>query len=140
MPTAWQTTSATLVARDRVEQKLAGVTVLIHVPDGAVTAGEHDRVVAVGRDVRDRLGIVQPRMLLVDLAKLRDSLFAPAASGSSDRSSTTGGDPDGVAIVTSTPSASSVVSGSMHSSAQYPSSLTTNSALVMRDSPLVCST
>jgi len=109
-----------LVARDRVEQKLAGVTVLIHVPDGAVTAGEHDRVVAVGRDVRDRLGIVQPRMLLVDLAKLRDSLFAPAASGSSDRSSTTGGDPDGVAIVTSTPSASSVVSGSMHSSAQYP--------------------
>jgi len=29
-----------LVARDRVEQKLAGVTVLIHVPDGAVTAGD----------------------------------------------------------------------------------------------------
>jgi len=81
-------------------------------------------------------------MLLVDLAKLRDSLFAPCGVRVErplvDHRRRPGR--RRVAIVTSTPSASSVVSGSMHSSAQYPSSLTTNSALVMRDSPLVCST
>jgi hypothetical protein len=70
-----------VVARDRVEQQLARVAVLVHVPDGSVAAREDDRLVAVGVDGRDRFRIVQFGVLFVDLAELSDPLLAARGLG-----------------------------------------------------------